>query len=106
MYNTINNEDDARNQKLNEELYLKYSLQEIDSDILVKKYQYASKSMKKILLLGGAGTMGSEAAKLLLERSDAKLTIADYSAKGLKRVEAELGNRVQTPRARFGGITS
>lgn len=49
MYNTINNEDDARNQKLNEELYLKYSLQEIDSDILVKKYQYASKSMKKII---------------------------------------------------------
>ncbi|MEN8398226.1 hypothetical protein ABFP04_11450 [Acinetobacter towneri] len=49
MYNTINNEDDVRNQKLNEELYLKYSLQEIDSDILVKKYQYASKSMKKII---------------------------------------------------------
>ena len=49
MYNTINNEHDARNQKLNEELYLKYSLQEIDSDILVKKYQYASKSMKKII---------------------------------------------------------
>ena len=52
--------------------------------------------MKKILVLGGAGTMGSEATKLLLERSDARLTIADYSAKGLKKVEAELGNRVQT----------
>ena len=25
-----------------------------------------------------------------------RLIIADYSAKGLKRVEAELGNRVQT----------
>lgn len=47
MYNTINNEDDAKNQKLNEELYLKYSLQEIDSEILVKKYQHASKNMKK-----------------------------------------------------------
>ena len=52
--------------------------------------------MKKILILGGAGTMGSEAAKLLLERSDAQLTIADYSAKGLKRIEAELGNKVKT----------
>ena len=49
MYNTINNEDDAKNQKLNEELYLKYSLQEIDSEILVKKYQHASKNMKKII---------------------------------------------------------
>ena len=29
--------------------------------------------MKKILILGGAGTMGSEATKLLLERSNAKL---------------------------------
>jgi saccharopine dehydrogenase-like NADP-dependent oxidoreductase len=52
--------------------------------------------MKKILILGGAGTMGSEATKLLLERSDAQLTVADYSAKGLKRVQAELGNKVQT----------
>ena len=28
--------------------------------------------MKKVLILGGAGTMGSEATKLLLERSDAE----------------------------------
>ena len=49
MNNTINNDDNAKNQKLNEELYLKYSLQEIDSGILLKKYQHASKNMKKII---------------------------------------------------------
>ncbi|MBI1453495.1 hypothetical protein IL972_16460 [Acinetobacter sp. FL51] len=49
MDNMINNESDAKNQKLNEGLYLKYSLQEIDSEILVKKYQHASKNMKKII---------------------------------------------------------
>ena len=67
MYNTINNEDDARNQKLNEELYLKYSLQEIDSDILVKKYQYASKNMKKIIhaILKERGFNRSEVEYLL-----------------------------------------
>jgi len=52
--------------------------------------------MKKILILGGAGTMGAEAARLLLERSDAQLTLADYNIKGLKRTEAELGNKVKT----------
>ena len=67
MYNTINNEDDARNQKLNEELYLKYSLQEIDSDILVKKYQHASKNMKKIIhaILKERGFNRSEVEYLL-----------------------------------------
>jgi len=52
--------------------------------------------MKKIIVLGGAGTMGSEAVKLLLERTDAEITVADASVKGLKRVEAELGNKVKT----------
>lgn len=67
MYNTINNEDDARNQKLNEELYLKYSLQEIDSEILVKKYQHASKNMKKIIhaILKERGFNRSEVEYLL-----------------------------------------
>ena len=67
MYNTINNEDDAKNQKLNEELYLKYSLQEIDSDILVKKYQHASKNMKKIIhaILKERGFNRSEVEYLL-----------------------------------------
>ena len=52
--------------------------------------------MKKIIVLGGAGTMGYEAVKLLLERTDAEITVADASVKGLKRVEAELGNKVKT----------
>lgn len=51
--------------------------------------------MKKIIVLGGAGTMGYEAVKLLLERTDAQITVADASAKGLKRVEAELGKAVK-----------
>ena len=67
MYNTINNEDDDKNQKLNEELYLKYSLQEIDSEILVKKYQHASKNMKKIIhaILKERGFNRSEVEYLL-----------------------------------------
>ncbi len=52
--------------------------------------------MKKIIVLGGAGTMGYEAVKLLLERTSAEITVADASARGLKRVEAELGNKVKT----------
>jgi len=51
--------------------------------------------MKKILVLGGAGTMGSEAIKLLLERSDAKIILADASPKGLKRAEAQFGGKVE-----------
>ena len=52
--------------------------------------------MKRIIVLGGAGTMGYEAVKLLLERTSAEITIADASVKGLKRVEAELGKKVKT----------
>ena len=52
--------------------------------------------MKKIIVLGGAGTMGYEAVKMLLERTSAEITVADASVKGLKRVEAELGNKVKT----------
>src|SRR5512137_2400292 len=55
--------------------------------------------MKKIIVLGGAGTMGYEAVKLLMERTGAEITIADASVKGLKRVEAELGNKVKVARA-------
>lgn len=51
--------------------------------------------MKKVIVLGGAGTMGYEAVKLLLERTGAEVTVADASVKGLKRVEAELGTRVK-----------
>ncbi|MDD5648055.1 MAG: saccharopine dehydrogenase NADP-binding domain-containing protein [Dehalococcoidia bacterium] len=52
--------------------------------------------MKKIVVLGGAGTMGFEAVKLLLDRTEAEITVADASVKGLKRVEAELGKKVKT----------
>ena len=55
--------------------------------------------MKKVTVLGGAGTMGYEAVKLLLERTGAEITIADASVKGLKRAEAELGNKVKVARA-------
>ncbi|RZJ22386.1 MAG: hypothetical protein EON51_07785 [Acinetobacter sp.] len=51
MYNTINHEHNAKNQKLNEELYLKYSLQEIDSEILVKKYHHSSEKVQKLIRL-------------------------------------------------------
>jgi lysine 6-dehydrogenase len=51
--------------------------------------------MKKIIVLGGAGTMGYEVVKLLLDRTQAEITVADASVKGLRRVEAELGGRVK-----------
>jgi len=38
--------------------------------------------MKKITVLGGAGTMGFEAVKLLLERSDAEITVPMPASKG------------------------
>lgn len=37
--------------------------------------------MKKIIFLGGAGFMGSEAVYQLIQRSDAKITIADSNLK-------------------------
>ena len=52
--------------------------------------------MKRIIVLGGAGTMGYEAVKLLLERTSGEITIADANVNGLKRVEAELGKKVKT----------
>jgi len=52
--------------------------------------------MKKIIVLGGAGTMGYEVVKLLLERTSVDITVADASAKGLKRVQAEMGSKVKT----------
>jgi len=54
--------------------------------------------MKKILALGGAGTMGSEVVSLLLERSEAQVIVADANVKGLRRAEAEHGNKVETVR--------
>lgn len=50
--------------------------------------------MKKIIVLGGAGVMGAEAVRQLIKRTDAEIVIADSSAKSLKRIAAELGNRV------------
>ncbi len=50
--------------------------------------------MKHLLVLGGAGTMGSEVVRQLAKRSDAKITVADASAKALNRLVAELGDRI------------
>jgi len=52
--------------------------------------------MKKILVLGGAGTMGQEVVKLLLERIDATIVVADANVKGLKHVETTYGPKVET----------
>jgi saccharopine dehydrogenase-like NADP-dependent oxidoreductase len=52
--------------------------------------------MKHIIVLGGAGTMGSEVVRQLIERSDAKITAADANTKALKRVASELGDKIET----------
>jgi len=49
-----------------------------------------------ILVVGGAGTMGTEVVNQLLERSDARITVADASHKGLKKIAGELGDRIET----------
>ena len=41
--------DDSENQQLNEDLYLKYNLQEMNAEVLIQKYPQASKNMKKII---------------------------------------------------------
>ncbi len=63
---------------------LKHDVKEVDG------------SMKHIVVLGGAGTMGSEVVRQLTQRSDAKITIADASSKALNRLAAELGDRIDT----------
>ncbi len=52
--------------------------------------------MKKILVLGGAGTMGQEVINLLLERIEAQIVVADANLKGLKQVETVYGPKVST----------
>jgi 3-oxoacyl-[acyl-carrier-protein] synthase III len=49
MYNTINTVDNAETRQRNEALYLKYSMQEMDGEVLIQKYHHASKNMKKII---------------------------------------------------------
>ncbi len=51
--------------------------------------------MKRILVLGGAGTMGLEVVQQLVKRTSARVTIADASEKALKKVQAELGDRAE-----------
>lgn len=41
--------DDCENQQLNEDLYLKYNLQEMNAEVLIQKYPQASKNMKKLI---------------------------------------------------------
>lgn len=41
--------DDSENQQLNEDLYLKYNLQEMNAEVLIQKYPQASKNMKKLI---------------------------------------------------------
>lgn len=52
--------------------------------------------MRRILVLGGAGTMGQEVIKLLLERIEAQIVVADANLKGLKQVETVYGSKVST----------
>lgn len=52
--------------------------------------------MKHIIVLGGAGTMGSEVVRQLINRGDARITVADASSKALIRLAAELGDRIDT----------
>jgi len=63
---------------------LKHDVKEVDG------------SMKHIVVLGGAGTMGSEVIRQLIRRSDAKITVADANSKALSRLAAELGDRIDT----------
>ncbi|MEX2707184.1 MAG: saccharopine dehydrogenase NADP-binding domain-containing protein [Candidatus Freyrarchaeum guaymaensis] len=49
-----------------------------------------------ILVLGGAGYMGSEIANQLVKRCDAEITISDIDSKGLNKVATKLGDRVTT----------
>ena len=41
--------DNSENQQLNEDLYLKYNLQEMNAEVLIQKYPQASKNMKKLI---------------------------------------------------------
>jgi len=49
MYKNKSTVDNFENQQLNEDLYCKYNLQEIDAEILIQKYHHASKKMQKMI---------------------------------------------------------
>lgn len=51
MNSKISSIADSGNQQLNEDLYLKYNLQEMDADDLVQKYQYSSEKIQKLIRL-------------------------------------------------------
>lgn len=60
--------DDSENQQLNEDLYLKYNLQEMDADDLVQKYHHSSEKIQKLirLILSGRGFNRKEIAHMLV----------------------------------------
>lgn len=60
--------DASRNQLLNEDLYLKYSFQEMDAGDLVQKYHHSSEKIQKLirLILSERGFNRKEIAHILL----------------------------------------
>lgn len=56
------------NQQLNEDLYLKYNLQEMDAEDLVQKYHQSSEKIQKLirLILSERGFNRHEIAQMLL----------------------------------------
>lgn len=60
--------DDSENQQLNEDLYLKYNLQEMDADDLVQKYDHSSEKIQKLirLILSERGFNRKEIAHMLV----------------------------------------
>lgn len=58
----------SRNQQLNEDLYLKHNLQEMDADNLVQKYHHSSEKIQKLirLILSERGFSRKEIAHMLV----------------------------------------
>ena len=68
MNSIINSIANSGNQQLNEDLYLKYNLQEMDADDLVQKYDHSSEKIQKLirLILSERGFNRKEIAHMLV----------------------------------------